>query len=190
MNDTEFFEFCLDAYKHERDEADRLYTKMPIGITANMIIGGAIVYLLTGDYVGYLFTRIDAFAYYTAATITAALTAASIICLALSIVPRQYKHIGLPHMWAEWRKVAEAKMRATSDAYTDAQLQEYISEHTRAQLMNQLCQAAFENRQVSERRSSLFFRAICLTLVSLIPLLIQGIFLIILWFQFHSVLTP
>ncbi len=186
MDDSRFFEFCFEAYKYERDEADRLYAKLPLGISANVVIAGAVGFLLTGDYFEWLFTRIDAFAFYAFAAISVTLLVISSVFLGLSLIPRKYGLLSLPHAWQKFRADAEARIRGTEYRYSEEEVAAYVAQHSRTMMMHQLCSLLCVNREINSRRTRSFVWAMRFTLLSLGAVLLQGIAALLLWVQFHS----
>jgi hypothetical protein len=181
MMDNDFFDFCVDLYRHERDEADRLYMKLPLGISANVVIGGAVVFITSGKYIDNLFNQVEVLFYYSAAALSAIALTISSVLLAFSLVPRKYALMNEPTTWFRWRKEAEQRIRDTDYEYSDEQIRDYVTQYTKEALMQELAETTRVNRIINKRRTRYFVYAMWLTVASLAPLILQGVLDIILW---------
>lgn len=183
MNANEFFSFVKDRYGGELAEIDRLYSRIPIALSANVIVAGIITFLTTGEYFDKLFDRADIFIYYLCAGLGGFCIAVSCLSLSACMTPRSYLRLDLPSRWQEWRIDYETKIRSTGYEYSDEAVEEYVAEATQKAVQEQMIAYTNTNFTTTERRFWYFNAALGLTTISLIPVILQGVFSVLIAVQ-------
>lgn len=181
MRRSHFFDLCYDTYRHEVSETDRLYTRFPLAISANVLIGGAVGLLVKESYVDSFFTRVDVFLYYGSAFACIGLLVTAVIFLAGAILPRRYKRIAALRPLAEWRGEYARELEHADEGVSEADIERIIDHATIVELEKQLIKTTEVNKRVNGRRTWWFNRSLYFTTYSLIPLLTTGVMHIVVW---------
>jgi hypothetical protein len=90
MNDKDFFDFAHGQYQADFDLSTALYPRAGIILTAQVVLGGAILSLGRHDLFRRLFERVDVFLYYVFAGVAVVFLILAVSKLIQTLFPREY----------------------------------------------------------------------------------------------------
>ena len=168
MNDEQFFQFTTDLYQAELSAPDRIFGRIPLAVSGNVIIGGIVRFLTTKEYLnpsGGLIVWL----YYLSAVVAVSLLVASTFCIAASLRGRIYQRMKAAGYWDRWRKDYAEKVRESYDDYTKEDVDSIVAIALRDTMASQMMALTERNQAVNERRFWWLRIALGLTIWSLIP---------------------
>jgi hypothetical protein len=172
MDDKEFLNICYDQHKAELGQCDSFYQRAGFVLTAQTIVGGAVMALGNAGAIGQLFTRIDVFLYYFSAGLSIIGVLASVLYLFKGVCPRSYPNLATMAQWKNWRQECQATtIGGSGTPACDAVVKS---------LTDKICEAQEQNAVTNEKRRKAFRNAIVLVGVALCLMCSEGLFRFIL----------
>lgn len=172
MDDKEFLRFCYDEHKAELGQCDAIYQRAGFVLTAQTIVGGAVMALGNAGAFGQLFTRMDVFLYYMCAGLSIVGVLGSVIFLFMAVCPRRYPNLAPMTQWKKWKE--EGQGTGTDGSGTTAW------DSVVKCMTDRICEAQEVNAVKNENRRKAYKRAIVAIGVALFLMCAQGIFRFIL----------
>ena len=180
MNDEKFFEICFDQYRYEQNQADAIYQRAGILLTALPILGAIAYQLGRPDLVLIWFTRVDICVYLTAGAIAFIALAVGGTFTLLSICPRkQYKSLPPMQAWEDWRN----KYRKDFDGKDKPSDEKAIGEASLQHMKEKVLEAEKTYALLNEKRRKYFQYAIFSIGVATAGVALQAFFHMLLYLQ-------
>ena len=182
MNDEQFFQFTTDLYQAELSAPDRIFGRIPLAVSGNVIIGGIVRFLTTKEYL----TSSDGlivWLYYLCAVAAMSLLAVSTLCIAASLRDRTYQRIEAAGYWDGWRKEYAEKVRESYEDYTKEDVDSIVAIALRETMGSQMMALTERNQAVNERRFWWLRIAQGLTIWSLMPVALEALCRILFLFS-------
>lgn len=171
MNDEQFFAFVEDQYKDELSVEVRIFGRLPVSISVNVIIGGLLVFLTSSEYlVGYNMVVVP---YYAFACFAVVLLAASFTCLVITMWHWTAFRIKPATQWDQWRTQYEKSVREAW-AYSDEQVASIMAKALAAAIQRDMMGSIDYNQATNDRRYWWLNRAFVLSAAAFALAIIEG----------------
>lgn len=170
MDRPKVFDHFYDQYKVQATEADYLYRRAALWLTADGLIATGLTALATGDPSRRFGVNITEPTAAVVGIITAAALALAFVCMGLALFPRAYGQFSLPHEILAFRVMYR----------TDLEKAGYPTEHREAaesetmfdELAKVLAEKTKRNAELNESRHRMLGRSSVLTFVAVGGLMI------------------
>ncbi|MDP6636150.1 MAG: hypothetical protein QGG42_14720 [Phycisphaerae bacterium] len=153
MNDEKFFEICFGQYRYEQQQADAIYQRAGILLTALPIIGAIAYKLGRPDLIPIWFSRVDIFLYLTAVTAAFGAVGTGTVFTILCICPRKrYGTLTLMQSWENWRNEYREKLDDKGNPPSEKE----IGEGCLQRMKERILEAEKSHAALNERRRQYF----------------------------------
>jgi hypothetical protein len=172
MDDKEFLKFCYDEHKAELGQCDAIYQRAGFVLTAQTIVGGAVIALGNAGAFGQVFTRIDVFLYYISGGLSLVGVLVSVFFLFRGVCPRRYPNLAPMTQWKKWKEECQG---TSNDGSGTTACDGVVKSMT-----DRICEAQEVNARTNENRRKSYRNAIVAIGVALFLMCAQGLFRFIL----------
>jgi hypothetical protein len=180
MNDEKFFEICFDQYRYEQNQADAIYQRMGILLTALPILGAIAYQLGRPDLIPIWSTQIYIFLYLTAGTIAFVAIAVGVAFMLLGVCPRtKYKSLRPMQSWEDWRN----DYRKTLGSKDKPANEETIGEASLKEMKKKVLEAEKSYSRMNEKRRKYFQHAVFSTGIATAGVALEAFFHMLLYLQ-------
>jgi hypothetical protein len=186
--DKAFFDFCYDQYKVEMEDAERIYTRVGILITALVVLAGVVKHLARPELAGEWNLTLGVVPIATGilhiATMAAGFCLLKSLCYTLRAArPQKYTNLASTEQLREWKEI-----RALHIAQNEAKKSPGgLSSALWREMLPKLTEAQFKNAELNEKRRIQYEKALSWIVRAVVAILIQGFFA---FFVYLGELTP
>ncbi len=170
MDRPQVFDHFYDQYKVQATEAEYLYRRAALWLTADGLIATALTALATGDPSRRFGVNITEPTAAVVGIITAAALALAFVCMGLALFPRGYGQFSLPHEILAFRAMYRGDLEKAG--YPAEHREAAESETMFDELAKVLAEKTKKNAELNESRHRMLGRSSVLTFVAVGGLMI------------------